>query len=140
MFRDVPECSVFRILLTPINSSQKDKALPVKTSTPNFVTFFGYFANSLYDYFWNFFVCYGSKPETHFVDFARDLREFGVARPEELEVNQWMAVDIHWLSSQSKRAKSTIHCFRIYSILLQPKGWIAFLPLILLLLNKTILR
>ena len=23
-----------------INSSQKDKALPVKTSTPNFVTFF----------------------------------------------------------------------------------------------------
>ena len=30
-----------------INSSQKDKALPVKTSKPNFVTFFVYFGNSL---------------------------------------------------------------------------------------------
>ena len=32
-----------------INSSQKDKALPVKTSKPNFVTFFVYFRNSLLD-------------------------------------------------------------------------------------------
>ena len=31
------------------------------------------------------FVCYGSKPDSH---FALNLREFGVARPEELEVNQ----------------------------------------------------
>ena len=30
-------------------SSQKDKALPVKTSKPNFVTFFMYFGNSLLD-------------------------------------------------------------------------------------------
>ena len=33
----------------------------------------------------NFFVCYGNKPGRH---FARNLREFGVARLEELEVNQ----------------------------------------------------
>ena len=31
------------------NSSKKDKALPVKTSKPNFVTFFVYFGNSLLD-------------------------------------------------------------------------------------------
>ena len=33
-----------------MNSSQKDKALPVKTSKANFVTFFVYFGNSLLDY------------------------------------------------------------------------------------------
>ena len=32
-----------------INSSQKDKALPVKTSKPKFDTFFVYFGNSLLD-------------------------------------------------------------------------------------------
>ena len=32
-----------------INLSKKDEALPVKTSKPNFVTFFLYFANSLLD-------------------------------------------------------------------------------------------
>ena len=32
-----------------LNLSQKDKLLPVKTSTPNFVTFFVYFGNSLLD-------------------------------------------------------------------------------------------
>ena len=32
-----------------INSSQKDRALPVRTSKPNFVTFFVYFGNSLLD-------------------------------------------------------------------------------------------
>ena len=32
----------------------------------------------------NFFVCYGSKPGRHFV---HNLREFGVACLEELEVN-----------------------------------------------------
>ena len=32
-----------------INSSKKDKALPVKTSKPNFVTFSVYFGNSLLD-------------------------------------------------------------------------------------------
>ena len=32
-----------------INSCKKDKALPVKTSNPNFVTFSVYFGNSLLD-------------------------------------------------------------------------------------------
>ena len=56
-----------------INSSQKDKALPVKTSKPNFVICFMYFGYSQLDYLLNFFVCYGSKPGRH---FARNLREF----------------------------------------------------------------
>ena len=43
-----------------------------------------------------------------------DLREFGVARSEGLEVDQWIVQDIHWLSSQSERPKNTIHCFSIY--------------------------
>ena len=97
--------------VSSINSRQTDKAAPVKTSKPNFVTFFVYFGNSLFDYLWNFFVCYGSKPESH---FACNLREFGVARSAKLEVNQWIALDIRRLSSQSERAKNTIHCFRIY--------------------------
>ena len=47
----------------------------------------------------------------NFRHFARNLREFGVpvARSEELEVNQWILLDIHWLSSQSESAKNTIH-------------------------------
>ena len=36
--------------VSSINSSQKDKALPVKTSKPNFVTFFVCFGNSSLDY------------------------------------------------------------------------------------------
>ena len=36
-------------LVLSINSSQKGKALPVKTFKPNFVTFFVYFGNSLLD-------------------------------------------------------------------------------------------
>ena len=32
---------------------------------------------------------------------------------EELEVNQGIVQDNHWLSSQSERAKNTIHCFSI---------------------------
>ena len=32
-----------------INSNKKDKALPVKTSKQNFITFFVYFRNSLLD-------------------------------------------------------------------------------------------
>ena len=42
--------------------------------------------------------------------FARNLLDFGVARSEELEVNQWIVQDIHWLSSQLERANNTIHC------------------------------
>ena len=68
--------------VSPINSSQTDKA---KASKPNFVTFFMYFGNSLLDYLWHFFVCYRSEPGNH---FAWNLREFGIARLEELEVNQ----------------------------------------------------
>ena len=41
------------------------------------------------------------------------LGEFNVAHSEELEVNQWIVQDIHWLSSQSERAKNTIHFFSI---------------------------
>ena len=33
-----------------INSSQPDKALPVKTSKPSFITLFVYFGNSLFDF------------------------------------------------------------------------------------------
>ena len=50
-------------------------------------------------------------------DFARNVqREFGVARSrsEELEVNQWIALDIPILSSESEHAKNSIHCFSIY--------------------------
>ena len=43
-----------------------------------------------------------------------NLREFGVARPEELEVSQWIALDIPTLSSQSEGAKNTVHCFSMY--------------------------
>ena len=52
----------------------------------------------------------GSKPGSH---FARNLREFGVTLSTELEVNQWIALDIHCLRSQSERAKYTIDCFSV---------------------------
>ena len=90
-----------------INSSQTDKDLlvPVKTSKPKF--FFFYFGNNLFD----ISLFYGSKSVSH---FALNLHKFGVAHLEELEVNQWIALDIHWLSSQSDHAKNTIFCFSIY--------------------------
>ena len=95
-----------------LNSSQTDKALSVKTSNADFVIFFAYFGNSLFDYLWNFFVCYGSKPGSH---FARNLHEFGVARSEELEVNQWIAVDIpaDWVANQS--AWKTLSTVLVYT-------------------------
>ena len=144
--------------VSSINLSQTDKALPVKTSEPNFVTFF---RSSLFDYLWNFFVCYGSKAGSHFVrnhgllvrwapvvTYNFDILKFilcceawriitkeivlrlindsfllfyspktrsqvwilyiekclfGVARSDELLVNQWIALDIRRLSSQSER-------------------------------------
>ena len=88
--------------VSSINSNQTDKALPVKASKPNLVTFFLYFGNSLFDYLWNFFVRYGGKTGNH---FSRNLREFGVARSEEAEVNQWIALDVPTLSSQWEFAK-----------------------------------
>ena len=54
-------------LVSSIDSRQTDKALPVKTSKPNFVTFFVYFGNSLFDYLWNVFDCYGSRRGSHFL-------------------------------------------------------------------------
>ena len=75
-----------------MNSSQTDKDLPVKTSKSIFVTFFAYFGDSLFDYLLNFFVYYGSKPGSH---FARNFREFAVARSKELGVNQSIALDTH---------------------------------------------
>ena len=89
--------------VSSINSNQTDKALPVKDSKPNSVTFFLYFGNSLFDYLWNFFVRYGSKPGNR---FSRNLREFGIARSEEPEVNQGIALDVPTLSSQWERAKT----------------------------------
>ena len=71
-----------------------------------------YFGNNLFDYLWNFFVCYSTKPGSRFARI--NLREFGVARSEEPEVNQRIALDILSLSSQSEREKNTIHCFSIY--------------------------
>ena len=97
--------------VSSLNSSQTDKHIPVKTSQPNFVTFFVCFGNSLFDYLWIFFVCYGSKPGSH---LACNLGKFGIARSEELEVNQWIMEDIPRLSSKWKRAKNTIHHFSIY--------------------------
>ena len=90
-----------------INSSQTDKDLlvPVKTSKPKF--FFFYFGNNLFD----ISLFYGSKSGSH---FALNLHKFGVAHLEELEVNQWISLDIHWLSSQSDRTKNTIFRFSIY--------------------------
>ena len=67
------------------NSSQTENVLPVKTSKLNFVTFM-YFGNSLFDYLWNFVVCYSSRPGNH---IASNLCKFGVAHSEEMEVNQW---------------------------------------------------
>ena len=83
----------------------------VKNFEPNFVIFFVYFGKSSFDYLWNFFVCYGSKAGNH---FARNLREFGVARSEELEVSQRMVLDIRlWVANQMAQ-KNTIHCFSMY--------------------------
>ena len=59
------------------------------------------------DYLWYFFVCYGSQPGNH---FGRNLREFAFA----LKVNQWTALDILPLSSQSECAKNTISTVLVY--------------------------
>ena len=56
--------------VSSINSSQTDKALPAKTSKPNFVSRFVYFGNGLFDYLWNLFVCYSSVLRSHFAHWA----------------------------------------------------------------------
>ena len=93
-----------------INSSQTDKALPVKTSKPNFVTFFRYFRNSSFDYCEiSLFVNAENQRAILLVTYA----SLASSRSEELEVNQWIALNIQRLSSQSEHAKITIHCFSI---------------------------
>ena len=83
-----------------------------KASKPIFITFLVYIGNSLFNYLWfNCFVCYGSKRGNH---FARNLHKFVFAYSKELEMNQWVALDI--LGSQSECAKNTIHCFSTKSI------------------------
>ena len=68
-----------------INSSQKDKALPVKTSKPNFVICFMYFG-----YSWpiiceiSLFVTAANRGGILLATYV----SFGVSRTEELEVNQ----------------------------------------------------
>ena len=63
-----------------------------------------FFRNSFSE-LWNFFVCYDSKPGSH---FARNLREFQ---------RVWCRLEVKStgssLSSQSERAKNAIHCFSI---------------------------
>ena len=63
-----------------------------------------YFGNSLLDYFEiSLFVTAAANREAILLlTYAR----FGVAGSEELEVNKWIALGIHWLSSQSEREKS----------------------------------
>ena len=86
-----------------INSSQKDKALTVKTSKPNFSPSLCISETAcLISYEISLFVTAANREGI----FAPKLREFGV--------NQWIVQDIHWLSTQSERTKNTIHCFSIY--------------------------
>ena len=47
-------------------------------------------------------------------DFAPNLRKFGIACSEKEEVNEWIALDILTLNSQSECVKNTVHCFSIY--------------------------
>ena len=46
--------------------------------------------------------------------FARNLREFGVARSEELEVNQWIVQDIYWLVA-NQSARKTLSTDFVYT-------------------------
>ena len=54
------------------------------------------------------------RGSAHTTPLARNLREFDVARSEKLEVNPLIALDIRTLSSQSERAKNTIHRFSVH--------------------------
>ena len=81
-----------------INSSQKDKALAVKTSKPNFVTFF--------------IACLLSCEISLFVTAANREGILLATYPSLASDIHWK--DIHCLSCQSKRAKNTIHYFSIY--------------------------
>ena len=96
-----------------INSSQTDHALPLKlpnrfSSPSSCISGTACFIIILW---FNFFACHGDIRGNH---FARNLHKFGFAYLEELEMNQWIALDI--LSSQSECAKNTIHCFNTKAI------------------------
>ena len=57
--------------VSSINSCQTDKALPVKTSKPSFLSFFVYFGNSLFDYLWNFlFVAATNRKAIFLLNYA----------------------------------------------------------------------
>ena len=102
---------ISKLILAFVNKKTFSPVISVQTSKSNFVTFFVYFGNSLFDYLWHFFVFAASKRE---VILLLTYREFGVALSEEVEVNQWIALDIPSVISQSERAKNSIHCFSIY--------------------------
>ena len=92
--------------VSSINSSQMDKALyllklPNQISSPS-----SYISGTacLIICEMSLFVMAANRTRrgSH---FAHNFREFGVARSKELEVNEWIAVEI--LRSQSERAKNT---------------------------------
>ena len=98
---------------------QTDNALPVKAYKPIFIAFLVYFRNSLFDYLWfNFFVCYGDKQGKH---FTCNLHKFGFAYSEELEVNQWIALDI--LSSQSECVRKTLSTVLVLNLFMTYCRW-----------------
>ena len=94
-----------------MNSSQTDHALPLKLSNRFSSPSSCISGTACFIIWFNFFVCYGDIRGNH---FALNLHKFGFAYSEELEVNQWIALDI--LSSQSECVKNTIHCFSTKSI------------------------
>ena len=69
---------------------------------------------------------------------VHNLGEFGVTCSEELEVNQWIALDIPSLSSQSEHVKNTIHCFskHLNLSLFSTIAIIIFTPFIIILSLK----
>ena len=90
-----------------------------KAFKPIFLTFLMYFWNSLFYYLWfNFFVCYGDIRGNH---FALNLHKFGFAYSEELEVNQWIALDI--LSSQSECVKNTYYIILVLNLFMFYCRW-----------------
>ena len=48
--------------------------------------------------------------------FARNLREFGVARSEELKVNQWVALGSQWLRRVANQSpRKTLSTVLVYT-------------------------
>ena len=91
-----------------INSSQKDKALPVKTSKPNFVTFFMYFRNSLLRLVVELRQQTGKAFCSQLTRVWR--RSLGGTGGESVNSAGYSLSS----SSQSERPKNAFHCFSIY--------------------------